>query len=620
MPEYPGEKYLHLDCLTAPEEFRILILAPGSGSEPLRCHLKHAILSDNPKYDAISYAWGDPNKPRVIICEDCSIPITESLFTALQHLRHEHEEIAIWADAVCIHQSSDIEKNHQLALMGMIYSRAARTLVWLGEDKTECAVDAFRRISYLYNCVLRRSKMTNKEIRQQVLWAYQQEGCETFEAWYMNFIDTIAPIFGSPYFYRLWVVQEFALGRNTQLVFGAGKMSMYEFISVFDDFMGLEQGALFQERYNFHGLCNLLDMDSIRASYQKHQRSPDVNPTNRPRPHRFPQILELIRQTERQFFTDPRDRLYAILSLTTTPGFSADYTSTVDETFMCFASWALTSFPSLALLSVARGVSETRFKLPSWTLAPDMAGLDSVELRRPWDAPPRLSNMPPTGLPVTFLHVAHFKASGIGSLEMTPDDSACWSIGAENVLQLKGCIIDSLQTRGDRWLNTATSRERHRSLVEAVTIAKCRTLYFGDDRYRRFCAAMTFELSIQDTPAPPAQHVNFDRYVRRIIHGSGGRGQREEILDGDGRFTDIYSRWARYRFFCLTTLDRFAWVPHLAESGDKICIVQGSRIPYVLRQQPDGRFVLVGECWIQGFMEGEALDLPGFRWDDIHLV
>jgi hypothetical protein len=601
--------------LTAPDELRLLILAPGSGSEPLRCHLKNALLSSNPNYDAISYAWGDPSKPREITCENCSIPITESLFTALRHLRHVNEEITIWVDAVCIHQSSDNEKNHQLALMGMIYSRAARTIVWLGEDKTGCAADAFRQISYLFNSVL-RSEMADEEIRREVLIAYQQEGWETFDAWYMKFIDTIAPIFGSPYFYRLWVVQEFVLARNTQLVFGAATMSMYEFVCVLYDFAGLEQGSLFQERYNFHALCNLLDMDNIRAS---HQRRSNINATNRPRRVGFPQILNLIRQTERQFFTDPRDRLYAILSLTTTPGFSADYTLTVEETFMGFASWALTSFPSLALLSAARGASETKFKLPSWTLAPDMAGLDSVELLGPWDAPPRRSNMPPNGLPVSFLHVLHFKASRMGSWEVKPEDDLCWSIGAENVLQLKGFIVDSVQTRGDRWLNAATLEGRRQSLVEAIIIAKCRTLDFGDPRYRRFCAAMTFELSIQDTPTLPTQHEDFDRYICGITQASGVQEQRGDTLVDNG-FAFIHSRWARYRFFCLTTLDRFAWVPHLAESGDKICIIQGSRIPYVLRLQPDGRFMLVGECWIQGSMEGEALDLPEFKWEDILLV
>ncbi|KAK0121663.1 hypothetical protein ONS95_009950 [Cadophora gregata] len=502
--------------------------------------------------------------------------------------------------------------------MGKIYSKAARTLVWLGVDKTDCAAHAFQQISYLSQSVL-RGATSNEDVRQRVLVAYQDEGYENFEAWYMTFIDMIAPILGSSYFYRLWVVQEFALGRNTQLVFGTAMVSMYEFISVMYDFAGLEQGSLFQERYNFHALCNLLDMDSIRRSYQE-RISFDTNAINISRATSVPRILELIRQTERQFFTDPRDRLFAILSLTTTPGFSADYTLTVEETFMGFASWTLTSFPSLALLSVARGLSNTKFELPSWTLAPDMAGLDSVELTGPWEAPPRLSNMPPCGLPMSFLHVGHFKASGIGPLEIVPDYSVYWSIGAENVLQLKGYILDSVHTRGDRWLNTATSRDRRRSLIEAVTLANCETLDFGDDRYRRFCAAMTFELSRNDTPALPTQHADFNQYIRGIIYGSETRGHREEIWDDDAIFTEMYSRWARYRFFSLTTSDRFAWVPHLAESGDKICIVRGSRIPYVLRPQPDGRFVLVGECWIQGYMRGEALDLPGFRWDDIFLV
>lgn len=30
--------------------------------------------------------------------------------------------------------------------------------------------------------------------------------------------------------------------------------------------------------------------------------------------------------------------------------------------------------------------------------------------------------------------------------------------------------------------------------------------------------------------------------------------------------------------------------------------------------------MFVGECWSQGYMEGEALDLPGFSWEDLHLV
>lgn len=603
--------------LTAPDEIRILFLSSGSGSEPLKCQLKHASLSDDPRYDAISYAWGNPNKPKEIICEDRSIPITESLFTALWHLRQKNEEIAVWADAVCIHQGSDTEKNHQLALMGQIYSRAERTLVWLGEDKAGRAAYAFQQTSYLYHRVLRRGERTDEELRQDVLVAYKQGGWQVFEAWYLEFIDTIAPIFEGQYFYRLWVVQEFALGRDIQLVSGTAKMPMDEFVSVLRDFADLEQGCLFQERYNYHALCNLFEMDGIRSGYQRNQICAVTITTNEPRPHRCPRMFELIRQTEGQFFTDPRDRLYAILSLTTTPGFSADYTLTVEETFMRFASWALNFFPNLALLSVARGVSNTKFRLPSWTLSPDMAGLDSVKPVESWIAPPRNSKIPPNGLPMSLLDNPYFSACGTGLGEMDEDD-ACWSVGAENVLRLKGYVVDSVRIKGTRWLNSATWAERHQFLVEAVKIAKCTTLAFADPRYQRFCAAMILHLSSLDSMV--CMPKEFDKYIRGIIEPSRHEGYREGLLVEDKWLIASQLSRARHRSFCRTTLDHFAWVPHSAESGDQIFIIRGSCIPYVLRPQPDGQFMLVGECWIQGYMEGEALELPGFHWQDIFLV
>lgn len=118
--------------------------------------------------------------------------------------------------------------------------------------------------------------------------------------------------------------------------------------------------------------------------------------------------------------------------------------------------------PPFRLLPSCQPLAACRIQilLPSWTLAPDMAGLDSVGLRGPWDTPPRLSNMPPCGLPLSFLHVTHFNASGLSSSVTEIHDSAHWSIGAENVLQLKGYILDSVHTRGDRWLHTARSQDR----------------------------------------------------------------------------------------------------------------------------------------------------------------
>ncbi|KAK5464848.1 hypothetical protein LTS15_001411 [Exophiala xenobiotica] len=69
-------------------------------------------------------------------------------------------------------------------------------------------------------------------------------------------------------------------------------------------------------------------------------------------------------------------------------------------------------------------------------------------------------------------------------------------------------------------------------------------------------------------------------------------------------------RWSKSRRFGLTVDGRMANVPIGAEPGDRICTILGGSVPYVLRAHEDGYYSLVGECYIQGFMRGEA-GIPG---------
>ena len=219
---------------------------------------------------------------------------------------------------------------------------------------------------------------------------------------------------------------------------------------------------------------------------------------------------------------------------------------------------------------------------------------------------------------MSLLDNPYFGACGTGLRETKDGADACWSVGAENVLRLKGYLVDSVQIKCTRWLNSATWAERHQFLVEANKIAKYTTLAFADPRYQRFCAAMMLHLSSLDSLV--CMPKEFDKYIRGIMEPSRHEEYREGLLVEDKWLIASQLSRARYRSFCRTTLDHFAWVPRLAESGDQIFIIRRSRIPYVLRPQPDGQFMLVGECWFQGYMEGEALKLPGFHWQDIFLV
>jgi heterokaryon incompatibility protein (HET) len=118
---------------------RLLILLPGSGNELIQCQLSVVPLSSSNQYEAISYCWGDPEDTESIICNSVPLTIPWNLGAALKGLRFRHSSRVLWADSICINQSSTTEKDDQVQLMRDIFSRAHRTLIWLGtaDDKHE---------------------------------------------------------------------------------------------------------------------------------------------------------------------------------------------------------------------------------------------------------------------------------------------------------------------------------------------------------------------------------------------------------------------------------------------------------------------------------------------------
>ncbi|PYH87748.1 hypothetical protein BO71DRAFT_278381, partial [Aspergillus ellipticus CBS 707.79] len=113
-------------------EIRLLALEPGRDEDIIRCQLKHVFLSDNPKYEALSYVWGDPNEQDYIYCNGKQVRIGKELFNALKSLRQPNCERTLWADALCINQNNYVEKGKQVEIMGDIYASSQHVLIWLG--------------------------------------------------------------------------------------------------------------------------------------------------------------------------------------------------------------------------------------------------------------------------------------------------------------------------------------------------------------------------------------------------------------------------------------------------------------------------------------------------------
>jgi hypothetical protein len=67
--------------------------------------------------------------------------------------------------------------------------------------------------------------------------------------------------------------------------------------------------------------------------------------------------------------------------------------------------------------------------------------------------------------------------------------------------------------------------------------------------------------------------------------------------------------WSLYRRFCCTDTGFLGWVPDKSRVGDVVCVFYGSKVPHLLRPSTNGCYELIGECYMQGLMEGKVIDL-----------
>jgi hypothetical protein len=172
-----------------------------------------------------------------------------------------------------------------------------------------------------------------------------------------------------------------------------------------------------------------------------------------------------------------------------------------------------------------------------------------------------------------------------------------------------------------------------------------------EDRFEQFWRTMTCGLTAEALPAPNVYGRYFMDYVKLIESkvrreveciagmGTGRMGDisgsdfgsrcygiiaKHDENDSDGTASALIegslNMWSSRRRFCTTRRGRLACVPEGAETGDLICILYGGEVPYVLRPQHNGYNVVVGECYVDGIMYGEACSGQSSRAKHFRLV
>ncbi|KAK0719203.1 heterokaryon incompatibility protein-domain-containing protein [Lasiosphaeris hirsuta] len=393
---------------------RLLCILPGSFDDILHCALAHENLSRLPVYDAISYTWaddsGDRSKNKAILLGSGIFMVTTSCHLALQRVRLQGCR-TVWIDAVCINQDDTDERCHQVQLMARIYASARSVLVYIGEGSTES--------SETVNLLALGLSLAGKEA-------------------------AVTALLASPYFWRVWVLQEIALARKATLICGDASIPWPNFakqIRELPHFGKMAFDALLTRPPPHHTYGGFGDQGARWATLRDEARQISGVPLALSfEAPKFRSIEELPRLLDLSSFceaTDPRDKVYALLGLATGTegyGFLPDYDTDLEHVYVKTAILIAASCGPLALLVRAvcrRSISPTLPWVPDWRsyspVSPSLGGDISIleEIRRGAYHTNIHTSLPPKDLNIA--QSFEFTTIGVGSLQNLLKSGVGWS-------------------------------------------------------------------------------------------------------------------------------------------------------------------------------------------------
>lgn len=118
---------------------------------------------------------------------------------------HSDKPDLLWIDALSIDQANNLERSQQVAMMGKIYARACRVLIWLGTGQPD--YDQGVRILAEYQWSQRSSDIS------------EESGDSWLQVW---------KVLNHKYWTRAWIVQECVLARQLGLQYGPTSLRCLE--------------------------------------------------------------------------------------------------------------------------------------------------------------------------------------------------------------------------------------------------------------------------------------------------------------------------------------------------------------------------------------------------------
>jgi hypothetical protein len=331
-------KFTYTALLRPTEEIRVVRLLPRfprftHNADLICCEIAYISLQDMPRYEALSYTWGDPNPCKMILLDGKPFSVRVNLWLALFHLRQLSLERVLWIDAICIDQGNVHERNHQVNRMGNIYKGASKVLVWLGLEKDDSsrALSFIEAVGKLGQTLWQsaHSYFSDSESEREYLMddpdfdpAQSYENiCMAYEKYMKpNVYDkewaSLKLLCDRPYWKRIWIIQEVCFASQLEIHCEFKSIPWECFAAICDNFKFLPVN----NQYN--------DFICVKRNTNPGQEDPkylhDVLGIKRSIPaqlcklrrhHNEHTLVTLLRIYGDSCCQDPRDKVYALLGL-----------------------------------------------------------------------------------------------------------------------------------------------------------------------------------------------------------------------------------------------------------------------------------------------------------------
>jgi hypothetical protein len=622
--EYDQYRYTKL---ASDHSIRLLKLHPAGTGSPnsttddfISCELEEVALADNPKYEALSYAWGIfPRDFPVVIVMPAMVRTRKittlftnpSLYTALKRLRHPTQKHALWIDQLCINQEDDDEKNKQVVLMAKIYKSAQQTVVWLGEEDGDKKV-----LSEMVELFASRPLNTEEHdanlVKTMLDLGYTENTPNdiTHRQWRHQ---ALVRLLNRSWFSRAWVFQEVVMSTQVLLMCGALEMSLENLMHLSNAVFLVEE----EEQGYAHSLTtSTTGFDTLYLI--KHSKPEGCGDPQCERQNFKSGFLGLLMQALQQLeATIAQDLIYAFMAFREDIIIIPDYKAPVSLSWTEAAKNIIITTKSLDIFSAVRGDEPCSVSLPSWV--PDWS--KCYPYARPICAPDFKSN---------------FKAcNALLGDKSHMLETACPHIWEDNssvdsdVLIVTGKIIGVISWLSPLSFETTYYREGLKSvfrLAEHIGYLKRRlvkplsnTQHLRQDteecvmRTMLADGAFGHKQPLAVSPQKIIQICNEEEEIETKLQKVGSGPllgeimQKKELLDQCRQWSLVVQR--KRLFLCQGSeegpLD-LGLAPTVINKGDLVCLLRGSKVPCILRSldKGDGQYQVIGQCYLDEWMYG----------------